>query len=267
MSTHHATPREKVAVLHAGPLGLSRAIMLACQHEVVIQDERSTAVQMIRNGCAPTDDPEIQRQLNQAARRLRATQDRREALADAYLVVITTPTSFSRWHRTVDTSDLDRALRSVAQINPGALVVIESTLPVGYTRAMAQQLRLPRLLAAPTRVRSERAFFDRQQAAALIVGGPSQACATYVERWLNSPQAVPTPCLLTGSAEAEAIHLLHRKRELRGYDLSATELAACAAQHGLDMQQLMEGLALMMSPAAAPGGSSWHTAAQALAVS
>lgn len=241
--------------------------MLACQHEVVIQDERSTAVQMIRNGCAPTDDPEIQRQLKQAACKLWATQDRREALAGASLVVITTPTSFTRWHRAVDTSDLDRALRSVAQTNPSALVVIASTLPVGYTRAMAQQLRLPRLLAAPARVRSERAFFDRQQPAALIVGGPSQAGAAYAERWLNSLQALPTPCLLTGSAEAEAIHLLHRKRELRGYELSATELVACAAQHGLDMQQLTQGLALMVSPAAALAGTSSHTTAQALAVS
>jgi UDPglucose 6-dehydrogenase len=251
-----AISRGKVAVLHAGALGLCSAILLARQHEVVIQDDRSIPVHMINNGWAPADDPEIQHQLDKPARTLRATQDRRAALAGAALVVIATPTSFTRWGRSVDTSDLDRALRDVAQTNPQALVVIESTLPVGYTRAMAQQLRLPRLLAAPTWVRPERAFFDRQHRAALIVGGHSRADAAYAEHWLNAAMGTQAPCLLTGSAEAEAIHLLHRKRELRGCDPTSSELAACAERHGLDMQQLFEGLALMAPPALWPADTS-----------
>lgn len=261
-----AAPHEKVAVLHAGPLGLCSAILLARQHEVVIQDARSTAVQMICNGWAPVDDPEIQRQLELVVRTLRATQDRREALVDAALVVITTPIGFTRWGRTVDTSDLDRALRDVAQINSQALVVIESTMPVGYTRITAQRLRLPNLLAVPTQLRSERAFFDRQHPAALIVGGPSLAGAAYVERWLNGVLGVQTPCLLIGSAEAEAIHLLNRKRELRGGELTASELDAYATRHGLDMKQLFEGMSLLAHPSEAPTGKSWRPAAQPRAV-
>jgi UDPglucose 6-dehydrogenase len=261
-----AIPRGKVAVLHAGALGLCSALLLARQHEVVIQDDRSTVVQMIRNGWAPADDPEIQHQLDQAAPRLRATQNRREALADASLVVITTPTSFTRWGRTVDTSDLDRALRDVAQANSQALVVIESTMPVGYTRITVQRLRLPNLLAVPTQLRSERAFFDRQHPAALIVGGPSLAGAAYVERWLNGVLGVQAPCLLTGSAEAEAIHLLNRKRELRGDELTASELDAYATRHGLDIQQLFEGMSLLAHPSEAPTGKSWRPAAQPRAV-
>jgi UDPglucose 6-dehydrogenase len=261
-----ATPRGKVAVLHADALGLCSALLLARQHEVVIQDDRSTVVQMIRNGWAPADDPEIQHQLDQAAPRLRATQNRREALSDASLVVVSTPTSFTRWRRTVDTSDLDRALRDVAQANSQALVVIESTVPVGYTRIAVQRLRLPNLLAMPTRLRSERAFFDRQHPAALIVGGPSLAGAAYVERWLNSVLGVQTPCLLTGSAEAEAIHLLNRKRELRGDELTASELDAYATRHGLDVQQLFEGMSLLAHPSEAPTGKSWQPAAQPRAV-
>jgi UDPglucose 6-dehydrogenase len=255
-------PQVKVAVLHAGALGLCSAILLARQHEVVIHDERSTAVQMIRNGCAPADDPEIQRQLDQVALGLRATQNRREALADASLVVVTTPTSFTRWRRMVDTSDLDRALRSVAQTSPQAVVVIGSSLPVGYTRAMAQRLRLTKLLAVPTRLRSERAFFERQHPSALIVGGPSLAGAAYAERWLGA-LGLQTPCLLTGSAEAEAIHLLHLKRELGGHNPTSGELSAYAVRHGLDIQQVIDGLALMAVPAATPQGSGWQTALHA----
>jgi UDPglucose 6-dehydrogenase len=244
-----AAPREKVAVLHAGPLGLCSAILLARQHAVVIQDARSTAVQMICNGWAPVDDPEIQRQLELVVRTLRATQDRREALVDAALVVITTPIGFTRWRRTVDTSDLDRALRDVAQINPEALVVVESTLPVGYTRTAAKKLGLRRLLAAPVRMRSQRAFHEREHPGALIVGGPAPEGATFTERWFCGERATQAPCLLTGSAEAEAIHLLHRKRELSGEETTPGDLVAYATRHGLDAQQLREGLMLLASPA------------------
>jgi UDPglucose 6-dehydrogenase len=247
-----AEPRGKVAVLHAGVSGMCSAIALARQHDVVIQDDRSTAVQMILNGCAPSDDPEIQRLPSQTLRTLRATQDRREALAEAGLVVVTTPTGYTRWRRMVDTSDLDRVLRDVARINPLALVVMVSTLPVGYTRAMAQRLRLPRLLAVPDRRHLERAIFDHQQPpAALIVGGPPLAGSAYAEHWLSGTVAARPTCLFTGSAEAEAIHLLHRKRELLGAELAHSELLAYAARHALDVRQLCEGLALMapMQPA------------------
>ena len=179
-------PREKVAVVCASSVGLCSAVMLARQHDVVIQDDRSTAVQMIADGDAPSDDPDVQAQLLHVARTLRSTQSLRDALTGAALVVITTPTSYTRWRRTVDTTNLDRVLREVTQTSPEAMVVIESTLPVDYTRTMAQRLQLPQLLAAPVHVRPERALIDRQNQAALIVGGPLEVGAACAGRWLSA---------------------------------------------------------------------------------
>jgi len=160
----------KIGVIHANDTGLSIAVALAQHHEVVLYDPDSETVHQVNAGLSPVDDPTIRHYLEYKSLNLRATLYRHDALRDADLILITTPTTFIEWAKAVDTSALDAMVRSVQDINPQALTVIESTSPVGYTRARSLQSGHDNLIAAPAFVRPKRALKDRLYPSRFVVG-------------------------------------------------------------------------------------------------
>jgi UDP-glucose 6-dehydrogenase len=252
--------RTRVAVIHAGPLGLCSAVALARHHDVLLQDDRAVLVHMINNGHSPADDPAVQIALTENPYRLRATRDRRQAIEGAALVVVTTPTEFVRWNRSVDTSALTRTLLGCAAINPEATFVIESTVPVGYARSMAERLHRACLVSIPTLASAQRTLEERMNPLALIVGGamaPGRHCASVLQHALAS---ACTPLLMTGNAEAEAIHLLHQKRLIAGYAPKRAELERFATRHSLHLQPLIDGMSMLDTARPQPSQLHRHVA-------
>lgn len=238
--------RSKIAVVHAGVRGLYSALTLAFDHEVVLQDDRALHVNMINNGHMPVVDRTIQGAMGQKGQSLRATRSKRDAIEGASIVVIATPAEFSRWNRSIDTASLTHAIQSAVEINPQATVIIESTVPVGFARNVAQQLRCRNLVSAPTAARPRWALQERLSPLALIVGGAPRRARHYSDCMLQGPlRQTQPPLLLTGSAEAEAIHLLHQKRLGGAVPLPPSEVIRWANLHLLDVDQVFEGLALL----------------------
>lgn len=238
----------KIGVIHANDTGLSIAVALAQHHEVVLYDPDSETVHQVNAGLSPVDDPTIRHYLEYKSLNLRATLYRHDALRDADLILITTPTTFIEWAKAVDTSALDAMVRSVQDINPQALTVIESTSPVGYTRARSLQSGHDNLIAAPAFVRPKRALKDRLYPSRFVVGERSDRGRGYAQL-LQSCSLLPhVPVLLTGSAEAEAIQLFSLRRLVSGEEVSAADITRYARQHQLDAKHLFQGLDIPTLP-------------------
>lgn len=238
----------KIGVLSANATGVSCAVALAQQHEVVVYDEDSLKVHQINAGVSPVDDPAIRHYLEYKDLNLRGTIYRHDALENADLVIIATPTSFIECAKAVDTTALDEALRSVHDINPLALTIIEATSPVGYTRTRVAELGYPNLMAAPAFVRPRRALKDRLYPSRFVVGEHSERGRAYAQL-LQSCALVPhVPVLLTGSAEAEAIQLFSLRRMVTGEELPSALITRYASRHQLNVKHLLQGLDIPTLP-------------------
>lgn len=235
-------PPLKIAVISANATGLSSAVVLARQHDVVIQDDDANRIDHINSGRSPLEDPDIRQYLARPALRLKATGHDPEALRQASLVIVATSTTFQAGKNKIGTQALDEQIQRVQRLNPDALTVIESTLPVGYTRSRCAQLGLKNLIAAPALVRPGQALQDRLHPTRFIVGEQS-ARGRFYASLLQSCSLLPhVPLLLTGSAEAEAIQLLSLRRMLVNEALPDELLDRYATRHLLNIRHLREGL-------------------------
>lgn len=232
----------KVAVVGANRSGLCAALVLAQAHRVVLLDHRRLRVHSVNAAISPVDEPEVGHYLEYRSERLRATLYAFDAFQDADLVVVTTPTRYDHQTRTMDTSALDGVLQQALQFNDHAPIVIESSIPTGYTARMSAALACDRLVAAPVLVQRGRVLNDRLHPASLVVGHLSGAGRFYAQALnaaLPGPGVVP---MFTGPGEAEAIHLFAHKQLLSGHPVSGNHLAHYAYLHHLDLQQLVDGL-------------------------
>jgi UDPglucose 6-dehydrogenase len=231
-----------IAVITANATGLSAAIALSQQHCVVIQDNDAAKVSAINVGISPVDDPGMRHYLAFKKLKLRATRDLQDALQHASLVIIATTTGFREDSKSVDTTPLDKTIRSVQRLNPQALTVLEATLPVGYTRARSRELNANNLLAAPALVRPGHALEDRLYAARFIIGEQSGRGRHYASLLQQAACLPRIPVLLTGSAEAEAIQLLSLRQLLTRENTPEYRIRMYAQQHQLKTHHLFEGL-------------------------
>ena len=233
----------KIAVIDAGRVGLSSAIVLSQKHQVVLQDEEPSRVHMVNAALSPHNEPDIALFLEYRAVNLRATLYRGDAVENADLVIIATPTRFDESSGTVDTGHIDRVIQSVCILNPRAPLVIESTVPVGYTQRMAQRLQCSRMLAAPALLRPGRVMHDRLNPTRLVVGDTSLQGQAFAQLLQPVAAQEPAPTVFTGPSEAEAIQLFAQKQLRTGHPASAVELDYYAERHGLCLAQLQAGLA------------------------
>lgn len=232
----------RMAVVGASPAGLSSAVMLAQKHHVVLQDASSLLVHMINAGLSPYKDPELQHWLEYQPLNLRATLYPWDAIQGAQIVLVGLPTDYIDWAHTVDTATLDHTLEQVLTISPQALVVIESTVPVGYTRTRMAALQSSNLMVCPAALRPGKIMRDRLRPKLMVVGERSSR-ARWLAQLLSDPaQHAPHRVLYCGSAEAEALELLRQRFLITRSVPTHEELARYAKKQLLDLDELSQGL-------------------------